>query len=546
MMTLMMSIMTALLPRNMGSSPLLRRGLKAGRSSLSMKAAPRLQHAGLPSNAQAPAKFKPYPFAYHTEVELKIDSLSNSGEGVGRVHIGDEASTSLDSAGWVVMVPFTVPGEVVRARIYRNHDRYSQADLISVIEESAHRCKPVCDLFATCGGCQYQMLSYDLQLEWKSRQVATMLERIGGLDADEADALVQPTVASPKQLGYRSKLTPHYAVPRNAHPDDPIAIVFLATASKSQLVDVQSCPIATSQINSALPAERERLLSRLRREQADGSAAAKAKRLKVGKLTGTLLLRQAGDGRVVSDANEIISEKVGGVELEFRAGSFFQNNPFILPKLVEHVLNEALGTTTAPPSASTANDVSADSIEYLVDTYCGSGLFALAGARLFQKCAGVETAVVAVENARQNARRNGLENVEFLAGSAESIFKTLSFPSRHAAVVVDPPRKGCDVAFLTQLLDFAPRRIVYVSCSPDTQARDLKTLLSSGYVLKRITPFDLFPHTRHIEAIATLEWPEPSEAPTPTPLDDSDPRQRKEQRRPRRKHARKGTDRVGR
>jgi len=144
---------------------------------------------------------------------------------------------------------------------------------------------------------------------------------------------------------------------------------------------------------------------------------------------------------------------------------------------------------------------------HLIDAYCGSGLFALASAGRFEACAGVETCESAVRSARANAKANGIGNCGFVAASAEEIFGRLpaAFAGREAAVVMDPPRKGADLSFLRQLLRFAPRRVVYVSCGADTLARDLRLLVGAGYTLTEVQPFDLFPQTRHIETVATLD-----------------------------------------
>ena len=136
----------------------------------------------------------------------------------------------------------------------------------------------------------------------------------------------------------------------------------------------------------------------------------------------------------------------------------------------------------------------------------------------FDRVVGIEVEARQAERATLNAADNGIANAAFHAGSASAIFDKAPFGGEGCAVIVDPPRKGCDQAFLAQLLAFAPRRIVYVSCSPDTQARDLKTLTAAGYALCRLTPFDLFPHTRHVEAVATLEWPDDDTAPSPSPI----------------------------
>ena len=140
----------------------------------------------------------------------------------------------------------------------------------------------------------------------------------------------------------------------------------------------------------------------------------------------------------------------------------------------------------------------------MVDAYCGSGLFALAAAPAFDRVAGVEISESSIAFARENAAANGIANATFQAGDAAAIFAGLDFVAADTAVIIDPPRKGCDAGFLAQLLAFGPRAVVYVSCDPATQMRDLKGFLAAGYALTAVQPFDLFPQTRHLECVITL------------------------------------------
>jgi 23S rRNA (uracil1939-C5)-methyltransferase/tRNA (uracil-5-)-methyltransferase len=198
-------------------------------------------------------------------------------------------------------------------------------------------------------------------------------------------------------------------------------------------------------------------------------------------------VREASSG-VTVDPRAVVTERLGDLSLQFAAGDFFQNNPFLLPRLVDHVAREA----------------AAGGARFLVDAYCGSGLLGLAAAPRFERVVGVEVSASAVRWARDNAARNGRTNCEFIAADAGAVFAGLPFAGADTAVIVDPPRKGCDGAFLAQLAAFAPRTVVYVSCNPETQARDIATLRASGYDCLRMQPFDMFPQTRHVEAVATL------------------------------------------
>jgi 23S rRNA (uracil1939-C5)-methyltransferase/tRNA (uracil-5-)-methyltransferase len=437
------------------------------------------------------SKFQDIPFAYHQEIELEITTLTNLGSGLGRVALPGETE-----AKWVVMVPFTLPGERVRARVFRNQKNFSEADLVQVLTPSPHRVAATCPLFTRCGGCQYQHLAYSEQLLWKQRQVAELLQHMAGI----ADYPVAPVVPSPRELGYRSKITPHFNPPRDLAVAPPIG--FLRQGTRFDIVDVPRCPIATDAINAKLPEVRARVHARAAAGEYERSA--------------TLLLREAS-GAVTTDYDAIITETITPLpdsqlsalnsqlgeapeplRLRFLARDFFQNNPFILPAFTNYVRAQA----------------AASGARYLVDAYCGSGLFALTAAQSFTRVAGIELSESSIRFARENATANNLPNVTFQSGDAAQIFAGLpslatptdsgAFAPADTAVIIDPPRKGCDENFLAQLFAYGPRAVVYVSCDPATQMRDLKSFLAAGYTLTAAQPFDLFPQTRHLECVLTL------------------------------------------
>jgi tRNA/tmRNA/rRNA uracil-C5-methylase (TrmA/RlmC/RlmD family) len=414
-------------------------------------------------------KFNEKPFAYHQEIELTVSTLTNLGIGLGRVDLeGAEAGRK-----WVVMVAFALPGERVRVRVFRNYANYSEADLVSVLEASPERIEAKCPIFGRCGGCQYQNLRYEEQLAWKRRQVAELLEHMAGLTVE-----VAAVVGSPKPFGYRSKITPHFSTPR-AGLELPIG--FLRQGTRFDIVDVPRCEIATDAINARLGPVR----AEIRREAANGAY----------ERGSTILFRDAG-GVVTTGHEDRITEEVPiepgqTLRLSFLARDFFQNNPFILPAFARYVRDQTKSSGA----------------RFLVDAYCGSGLFALASARVFEQVAGVEVSASSVTFARENAAANGIGNAVFHAGDASSIFSSLAFPAGETVVVIDPPRKGCDDNFLNQLFAFGPRAVVYVSCDPATQMRDLKGFLAAGYSVTAVQPFDLFPQTRHLECVLTLARP---------------------------------------
>jgi tRNA/tmRNA/rRNA uracil-C5-methylase (TrmA/RlmC/RlmD family) len=420
-------------------------------------------------------KFNDLPFAYHEEIELEISTLTNLGLGLGRVSIENQ-KTKVEN--WVVMVPFALPGERVRARVFRNHKNFSEADFVAVLRPSPHRVTPRCPLFGRCGGCQYQHLAYAEQLEWKRRQVAELLKHLAGVEFE-----VAPVVPSPREFGYRSKITPHFAAPGAAKVSDlksqisnsaDFPIGFLRQGSRFEIVDVPRCEIATEAINEKLTTVRAGVPARV----ASGGFTRGA----------TLLLRDAG-GVVTTEYDTVVTEQVGGLKLKFLARDFFQNNPFILPAFAGHVRAQA----------------AASGARFLVDAYCGSGLFALSAASAFERVAGIEISDTSVAFARENATANGIANAVFQAGDAAAIFAGLDFPPGDTVVVIDPPRRGCDESFLRQLFAFGPRAVVYVSCDPATQMRDLVHFFAAGYELRAVQPFDLFPQTRHLECVITLQ-----------------------------------------
>lgn len=479
-------------------------------------------------------RFNDQPFAYHAEIELEIATLTNLGAGLGRVPL--RAAEGGAETQWVVMVPFTLPGERVRARMFRNHKNFSEADLVAVLTPSPHRIVAPCALFGRCGGCQYQHLAYTEQLAWKRRQVEELLQHMAGVTFP-----VAPVIGSPREFGYRSKITPHFAPPRvtmassttaeeqgagvpaavadadasvagtGAAADAPVEgagavnaaaklgaaanapalpIGFLRQGTRFEIVDVPQCPIATPAINARLTGVR----AEVRARAAEGAFTRGA----------TLLLREAS-GEVTTNYEAVITETIelpagtgregedkgGGrrtLRLQFLARDFFQNNPFILPAFAAYVSAQA----------------AASGARFLVDAYCGSGLFALASAPAFERVAGVELSATSIDFARKNAAANDVGNADFLAADAAAIFAGLDFPATETAMIIDPPRKGCDEAFLQQLFAFGPRAVVYVSCDPATQMRDLKHFLTAGYGLTAVQPFDLFPQTRHLECVITL------------------------------------------
>ncbi len=408
---------------------------------------------GEPKSDRIPRGFKPDPYSYHEEIELEIETLTNMGQGLGRHN------------GWVVMVRYALPGERIQARVYRNEKNFSEADLVAVLDPSPDRVEAPCPVFGQCGGCQYQHFAYDAQLEWKTRQVKELLWHMARIET-----AVLPAIPSPKQYGYRSKLTPHFPKPKK---DRPIQIGFLRQGSRSSYVEIESCPLVSEEMNEKLTEARAEI-----RQNHEHTPYKKG---------ATLLIREHLDG-VTTNPKAIIREKVGGLLFSFPAGEFFQNNPSILESFTQYVGQKA----------------SEGGVRNLVDAYCGSGLFCLTAAAYFKDAVGIEVSDFSVQYAIENARANNLTNTRFVLGDAASIFSQVNFKGDDTAVIIDPPRKGASEDFLNQLIVFGPQRIVYVSCNPATQMRDLRILIEGKYEIEEVQPFDLFPQTKHLECVVTL------------------------------------------
>jgi 23S rRNA (uracil1939-C5)-methyltransferase/tRNA (uracil-5-)-methyltransferase len=391
-----------------------------------------------------PKNFVATPFKYHEQIELAVDDVTNLGIGLGRVN------------DWVIMVPHVLPGEVVIASIHKNLKNYSMGDLIKVVKPSSDRVEPKCPLFGICGGCQYQHIKYEKQLDIKRQQVFDVMKKLAGIVFP-----INECFHGDRPYNYRSKITPHFQ--KSVPP-----IGFLKEGTRA-IVDVEQCPIATEGINDRVGSVRKNVLQN-------------KSSLKRG---GTILLRDLGQW-VETNPKAVVAQKIENFNFSYQAGEFFQNNPYLLPQLINFVIRAVVGP------------------KYLIDVYCGVGVFGIMASKNFEKVLGIEINDVAINFAEQNARENKVDNIHFIAGAAQRIFENAEFAGYEASVIIDPPRAGCSETFLSQLLAFCPAKIVYVSCAPYTQVGDLK-ILGKKYSIEEIQPIDMFPQTRHIENVVVLK-----------------------------------------
>jgi tRNA/tmRNA/rRNA uracil-C5-methylase (TrmA/RlmC/RlmD family) len=509
------------------------------------------------SAANPPRGFRPGPFPFHYHLNIVIVDLGDMGWGRGLladesdrdtkqpplegqpsdIARAEEASAAVDLSsvpeGWEVRVPLVMPGELVRVRIFKNfHSEnpeqtagYSEADLVEILRPSPERIQPRCPLAGSCGGCQFQHMKIDRQREWKTEYVRKGLEaqRIRGYTPDASAKFISireklfPTAGTDEIFEYRNKITPHYQAPVKMGDDEyELKAIGFQQVSCRDIIDVEECPIATPAINATYKETRKELHEKALKGLLNNKKRRKRnRRSKSVDLGATLLFREAdpdpdtGKPVVVTEFKEFMTTTVKGIKFRYMAGNFFQNNNYVVPLMVDAVIAAALapGPNGRVPS-------------YFLDCYCGSGLFALTASKKFKLCVGIEVNDLAVEEATQNAEMNSIGNCQFVAASAEAIFtsppaltiegfenqKIQEFPRDETVVVLDPPRKGCSGIFLEQLYEYAPQRIVYMSCGPSTQARDAKGIVEvGGYEIISIQPFDLFPQTKHVECLMVFE-----------------------------------------
>ncbi|CDS01775.1 related to TRM2-tRNA(m5U54)methyltransferase [Sporisorium scitamineum] len=450
-----------------------------------------------------------YKFERGTRLTFQIERLDAHGDGLA---IAPERD-------WIIAVPHTLPGEKVTLEITSNERLYSKAKVVEILEKSAERNNELvrCKYFGDCGGCQYQMIDYAKQLEIKRGVVERAFARFSGLDPTLVPKVL-PTIASPNQYNYRTKLTPHFELPyglrrgrkgvngqNGEKPHYSVPIGFDCIGTK-RVMDIEECPIATKTINKALPAAKKKVRDTIESYKNGATILLRDSLRTYDSFAEDLLVTQQPangqvekelDTEVVMDHKATVKERVLTTKFESPAGTFFQNNRSILPSLLDYV-REAI-TSSSPTGA--AHD------RYLVDAYCGSGLFSLCLASLFREVSGVEISSESIKYATKNAELNGITNAKFLAGNAEDIFAKIEYPAEQTTVIIDPPRRGCDEEFIRQLVKLGPKHIVYVSCNVHTQARDVGQLIGrdARYRIKSVRGADLFPQTHHVEGVAVLE-----------------------------------------
>ena len=399
-------------------------------------------------------------------LHLTLTEHAFGGESLGR-----------DPQGRPVFVPFALPGEQVTVEIRESHPTWSRARLIEILQPSADRVAPLCRHFLHCGGCHYQHMTYEAQLQAKTAILKTQLARLAGLH----DPPLRPIIAAPAPWGYRNHL--QFRLTARGR------LAFQAAGS-SEKVPIEECHLPEPaladlwprlDLATGSPVEQISLRAGSAGETLIALHGAGAPAVELETSDGTSVVWLADDSPVVMAGDGRVEYTVSGRSFSVSAGSFFQVHTALLEPLVGLVVE-----AVAPRRG-----------EVIFDLYAGVGLFSA-----FLAAAGAD--VVAVEespSACADFERNLADfDVSLYAATVEQALPNLA--SSPDAAVVDPPRAGLSRLALEALLAQAPARVVYVSCDPSTLARDARRLAEAGYTLQHITPIDLFPQTYHLETVS--------------------------------------------
>lgn len=453
--------------------------------------------------------------------EITIESIAAEGKAVAHVD------------GQVVFVPYCVPGDVADLQVTRKKHSFMEARVERVVKPSDMRCEAVCKHYGVCGGCKWQILPYSEQLRWKQQQVTDNLVRIGKVELPE----IEPILGSEAVYGYRNKLEFTFAdhkwltaeQMREKVPFEP-GLGFHIPNCFDKVLDIEECHL--------MPEVNNRLRNRVRAYAIAEGMTFYNEHTHEGMLR-TLIVRMNDAGEVMvvvvfgeemneksrglmamihSEFEEVVSlwycvnkkmnDTIGDQELVLYAGkdhlietmedlrfkirpkSFYQTNTRQALRLYE-VAREFAGLTGK---------------ETVYDLYTGTGTIAQFVAWQARQVIGIEYVEDAIEDARLNARMNGIDNVRFFAGDMKDILtrEFISEQGQPDVVITDPPRAGMHEDVVKVLLEAAPKRIVYVSCNPATQARDVN-LLAADYTVRRVQPVDMFPQTQHVENVVLME-----------------------------------------
>ena len=448
------------------------------------------------------------PVQKNEYIEVIFEDLTHDGAGVAKVE------------GYPLFVPNGLPGEKAKIKVIKVNKGYGFGRLMEITEASPYRVEPECPIYKECGGCQLQHMSYEGQLKAKEKQVSDVLQRIGKLE----NVKVHPVIGMENPWRYRNKAQ----VPIGENEGGLIGGFYQQRSH--QIIDMKACIIQQERndevvkkvkeicnINGVRAYDEQKHKGELRHIMARyGLKSGEVMVVLVtrtNELTGKkkiieeIAKRIPGVKSIVQNINskrtnvifgdetkvlwgeEVIYDSIGDIKFAISARSFYQVNPEQTKVLYDKALEYA--------------DLTGE--ENVIDAYCGIGTISLFLAQKARKVYGVEIVPEAIEDAKKNAELNGISNVEFAVGEAETVIPEWYENGVVADVlVVDPPRKGCDDKLLQTIINMKPKKVVYVSCNPATLARDLRVLEDGGYQTVEVQPVDMFPQTMHVECVAQL------------------------------------------
>ena len=451
---------------------------------------------------------KTLPVQKNEYIDVIFEDLTHDGAGVAKVE------------GYPLFVPNGLPGEKAKIKVIKVNKGYGFGRLMEITEASPYRVEPECPIYKECGGCQLQHMSYEGQLKAKEKQVSDVLQRIGKLE----NVKVHPVIGMENPWRYRNKAQ----VPIGENEGGLIGGFYQQRSH--QIIDMKACIIQQEKndevvkkvkeicnINGVRAYDEQKHKGELRHIMARyGLKSGEVMVVLVtrtNELTGKkkiieeIVKRIPGVKSIVQNINskktnvifgdetkvlwgeEVIYDSIGDIKFAISARSFYQVNPEQTKVLYDKALEYA--------------DLTGE--ENVIDAYCGIGTISLFLAQKARKVYGVEIVPEAIEDAKKNAELNGISNVEFAVGEAETVIPEWYENGVVADVlVVDPPRKGCDDKLLQTIINMKPKKVVYVSCNPATLARDLRVLEDGGYQTVEVQPVDMFPQTMHVECVAQL------------------------------------------
>lgn len=405
--------------------------------------------------------------------DILLEKFTYGGEAMGRL-----------PDGRAVFVPFGLPGETVRVRLTQDKQNFARGELLEVLTASAERIDPKCKHFGKCGGCHYQNLSYENQLQAKTEILRDQFQRIGKIE----NPPIKPIVPSMLEWNYRNHVQFHLTA------EGKLGFV---NSKGNSVFPIEECHLPETGIDSfwhELQFESNKDVERVSLRAGQNEelmVVLESENFETPELeieADVSVVHLFDEHPVVIAGRDHFVVSVHEKDFRVSAGSFFQVNTKMAEKMVEHLL------ARLPVSLSMT----------LLDIYCGGGLFSKFFAAKCQQVIGIETSESACEDFVFNL--DEFDNVELYEGAAEEVLPGLAGRLDSSTfVIVDPPRAGIEKHALDAIVGIKPQIIAYVSCDPSTLARDAARLINGGYRLMEVTPFDLFPQTYHIESISIFE-----------------------------------------